>query len=162
MYSYAFNNVSDATLKTEQAGKELGREFILKLTPRAYTWKEGKKTLVSSKTEINEAVTTEDQDVKQGFFAQEIEATEPTFAGVKKGESGIYTIEYGQLIAPMVSHLQYLDRLSQQHTKTADEVSSTLLHQKAQISLLELAVQSLLDKVSRINTALSKPQLEML
>lgn len=89
-YSTMYLYFSDRNLKKdiETIEAETGMEKVRALRPVSYTWKENNKDAL-------------------GFIAQEVEEIIPT--AVDTNEAGIKSVDYAQMIAPMLAAIQQLD-----------------------------------------------------
>ncbi len=119
---YAANgviNTSDARAKMNITGTDLGLEFISKLKPVSYQWKDGI-----------------DKDVYYGFLAQDIERLiletreneAPTSIVTYDESSDRYGVRYTELIAPLIKAFQELYEMVTGHSEKIEsqtqEISS--------------------------------------
>jgi len=91
-YEGTLNDTSDRRYKIDIVDDTLGLDFIQKLKPVTYKMKSDARGLTH-----------------HGFIAQDIESTGHTFHGVRlntDGDQGKYTLDYTQLIAPLVKAVQ--------------------------------------------------------
>ena len=88
-----WTNASDARLKTNIRATSLGLDFINKLNPVEYNLK------------------TSPTIPQTGFIAQEVEAVNPEFSGVKipASDKDYYGLTYTDFIPPVVKAIQELD-----------------------------------------------------
>jgi hypothetical protein len=123
-----FSTFSDRRLKTNIEPSQKGLDFILKLQPVTYQWKEG-----DTKT------------VQDGFIAQDVEAAAKdlgiSFSGIHKPENDKdhYALAYSTFVVPLVNAVK--------------EEDATLKQQAAEIAELKSQVERLTKLVDAMNSS---------
>lgn len=151
---YATNGTiqtSDRRNKALIKNSILGLDFVLKLRPVSYKWRDYTHKEEVPLEEINdkgEIVVKGSKTVKTrmkfkrkhyGFIAQEVEeALEgKDFAGLTRGEDGVYGLRYQELIAPMVKSIQELSKKNDELNQNLSDALSLIEDLSKRLSNLE-------------------------
>ena len=133
----AYSFPSDRRLKENISyNTRLGLDFILKLQPVTYNY-------IADKSKVRH----------DGFIAQEVEQAMKDlglpFSGVKKSDTGMYSLAYSDFVMPLVNAVKEQQALIQTQQSKLDK-------QQAEIEKLKGQNQALLSSIEEIKTQLLK------
>jgi len=127
----AFNQTSDAELKTNISPLESTLNNVIKLQGVSYNWKD---TLLSSERQM-------------GFVAQQVEEIYPEFVSTR--EDGVKTVNYAQMTSVLVESIKELHNRINQLEQQNQQLASQLVSQQQLTQEITLLKSLMMDIIAR-------------